>query len=218
MYKYKLVVFGLTILKKGLIVSKLIVTLSCLCFAQSNLFAQPVSSEKILIVYLSRTQNTKAVAELIQKNTGGKLIAIELQKPYPEDYRATVQQVVEENERGFLPPLRTKIDSLSRYDIVFIGFPTWGMKMPPPMKSFLKSHDLRGKTIIPFNTNAGYGVGSGFDTVKELCKGSKILKGFVITGGIERDGILLAIKNEKAVEAEKSIKSWLKEINITREQ
>src|SRR4249920_2680504 len=66
-------------------------------------------SSKILIVYLSRTNNTKAIAEIIQRNIGGTLVALELEKPYPENYQQTVQQVVKENETGYLPPLKTKI-------------------------------------------------------------------------------------------------------------
>ena len=131
-----------------------------------------------MIVYLSRTNNTKAIAEIIHRNVGGTLVALELEKPYPENYQATVQQVVKENETGYLPPLKTKIDSIENYDVVFVGFPTWGMKLPPPMKSFLKQYDLSGKTVIPFNTNGGYGVGSSFETVKELCPNSKVLEGF----------------------------------------
>jgi len=137
-------------------------------------------AEKNLIVYLYRTKNTKAVAEIIQKQVGGVLVALELQTPYPENYKQIVAQVEKENQTGFLPPLKTKIDNIDTYDIVFIGFPTWGMKLPPPIKSFLKQYDLKGKTVIPFNTNAGYGVGSSFDTVKELNRGSTIPDGFSI--------------------------------------
>ena len=144
----------------------LIVFLSILFFPFCSNAQQPTSDNKILIVYLSRTNNTKTIAEIIHKNVGGKLVALELEKPYPDNYGATVQQVVKENESGYLPPLKTKIDSIQSYGIVFVGFPTWGMKLPPPMKSFLKQYDLRGKTIVPFNTNDGYGIGTSFDTVK----------------------------------------------------
>ena len=106
--------------------------------------------DKVLIVYLSRTNNTKAIAEIIHENVGGTLVALELKNPYPEDYKATVDQVVKENETGFLPPLKTKIDSIQKYDVVFVGFPTWGMQLPPPMKSFLKQYDLNGKTSCAF--------------------------------------------------------------------
>ena len=172
------------------------------------------TSDKILIVYLSRTNNTKAIAEIIHENVGGKLVALELKTPYPEDYKAIVNQVVKENESGFLPPLKTKIDSIQKYDVVFVGFPTWGMQLPPPMKSFLNQYDLSGKTIVPFNTNAGYGIGSTFDTVKKLCPKSIVLEGFSTKGGIERDGILFVMEGEKKKQAEEEIKKWLKKLNL----
>jgi flavodoxin len=178
--------------------------------------AQSMSPKKILIVYLSRTNNTKAIAEIIQKNVGGNLVALELDKPYPENYQQTVQQVVKENETDYLPPLKTKIDSIENYDVIFIGFPTWDMQMPPPMKSFLHQYNLSGKTVIPFNTNAGYGVGSGFETVKELCSNSNVLEGFSIKGGIERDGVLFVMKDEKLKEAETEVKEWLRKIKMIK--
>ena len=188
----------------------------CLCLMPACSNAQTPSPKKILIIYLSRTNNTKAIAEIIHNYVGGKLVALELQKPYPENYRSTVQQVVNENETGFLPPLKTKIDSIEKYDIVFVGFPTWDMKMPPPMKSFLHRYDLSGKIIIPFNTNAGYGVGSGFDMVKQLCPNSKILEGFSIKGGIERDGVLFVIDGEKEKQARGQVKVWLQNIQMLK--
>jgi len=176
-----------------------------------------VDPDTVLIVYLSRTNNTKTIAEIIQRNAGGTLVALELKKPYPENYRATVEQVVKENETGYLPPLKTKIDSMEKYGVVFVGFPTWDMKMPPPMKSFLKQHDLKGKKVIPFNTNAGYGVGNGFQTLKELCPDSKILEGFEMKAGAERDGQYLVIKDEKEKEAEMNVKKWLQKIKVIKE-
>jgi flavodoxin len=173
---------------------------------------------KILIVYLSRTNNTKVIAEVIQSEVGGNLMPLELDKPYPDDYRATVEQVARENETGFLPKLRTKIDRIEQYDIVFVGFPTWGMQLPPPVKSFLKQYDLKGKTVIPFNTNGGYGVGSSFSAVKELCVGCNVAEGFTTRGGSERDGIILAIKDGREVEARNEVREWLGRIKIEREQ
>lgn len=176
-----------------------------------------LTTNGILIVYLTRTKNTKTVAQIIHKQTGGKLVELELQNPYPENYKAIVDQVARENETGFLPPLKTKIDSIEKYDTVFIGFPTWGMQLPPPMKSFLSQNNLKGKTIIPFNTNAGYGIGSSFDKIKELCTECKILEGFSIKGGIERDGILFVMEGEKKIEAEKEIHLWLTKIGMVKD-
>ncbi|QNF33088.1 flavodoxin [Adhaeribacter swui] len=171
-----------------------------------------IQPEKVLIVYLSRTNNTKAIAEIIHKQVGGTLVALELEMPYPKDYKTTVDQVANENATGFLPPLKTKINSIENYEVVFVGFPTWGMQLPPPMKSFLKQYNLSGKTIVPFNTNAGYGTGSSFETVKALCPNSRVLDGFTTKGGVERDGIYFVMEGEKANKVENEIKSWLQKI------
>lgn len=88
------------------------------------------------------------------------------------------------------------------------------MQLPPPIRSFLHQYDLRGKTVIPFNTNAGYGTGSSFQTVKELCPNSTVLDGFTMKGGVERDGQYLVIKNEKASEAEANVKQWLERLKL----
>jgi flavodoxin len=186
----------------------------CSMTTSSNGQTPPVG--RILIVYLSRTNNTKAIAEIIHGYAGGKLVALELQKPYPENYRQTVQQVVTENETGYLPPLKTKIESIQNYDVIFIGFPTWDMQLPPPVKSFLKQYDLTGKTIVPFNTNAGYGVGSGFQTVKELCPNSRVVEGFSTKGGVEKDGIYFVMQGEKESQARDEIKKWLGRIGLLK--
>lgn len=175
-----------------------------------------LSGKKVLIVYLSRTKNTKAIAEIIQKKVGGKLVSLELEKPYPENYQAIVDQVAKENSSGYLPPLKTKIDSIENYDLIFLGFPTWGMQLPPPMKSFLSTYNLKGKTLIPFNTNAGYGIGSTFQTVKDLAPSSNILEGFSMEGGKERDGIYFVMEGEKEKQAQMEIQKWLQKIEILK--
>lgn len=207
-------------MKSMAVLSLMILTTICLlsgCSKAQQLPAnnQPRSGEKkILIVYLSRTNNTKAIAEFIQQKVGGTMVALELETPYPADYNATVQQVGRESETGYLPPLKTKIERIEQYDFVFLGFPTWGMQLPPPVKSFLRQYSLKGKTVIPFNTNAGYGEGSSFQIVRELCPQSTILEGFVTRGGLERDGQYLVIKEARAEEAQKEVESWLGKIKM----
>ncbi|EIJ40529.1 flavodoxin [Galbibacter orientalis DSM 19592] len=178
--------------------------------------AQELKKEKgkLLIVYLSRTNNTKQVAEIIQKEVGGDLVALELKEPYPENYDSIVAQVAKENESGYLPPLKTRIDNFNQYDKVFVGFPTWGMQLPPPMKSFLNKYNMSGKTVIPFNTNAGYGVGSSFKTVKEMCPNATVLEGFSTKGGIERDEIYFVMKGDKKIKVKEEIMTWLRRIKF----
>jgi flavodoxin len=175
---------------------------------------ESLQGKKILIVYLSRTKNTKAVAEIIHKKVGGDLVALELATPYPENYQQIVAQVSKENDEGYLPPLKTQIEDINQYDLVFLGFPTWGMQLPPPMKSFLNQYSLAGKTVIPFNTNAGYGIGNSFETVKQLCLDSKILEGYSTRGGVERDGILYVMEGEKEKEVQIEVQEWLKKIGL----
>ncbi|MBE7177035.1 MAG: flavodoxin [Mucilaginibacter polytrichastri] len=175
---------------------------------------RPAKGSRVLIVYLSRTQNTKAVAEMIRGFTGGELLPIELETPYPADYKATVAQVAAENERGYLPPLKTHVDDMSRYDVVFVGFPTWGMQLPPPVKSFLEDHDLRGKIVVPFNTNAGYGAGDSFSTLKTRCPGSDVREGLSVRGGAERDGQLLMIKGDRAISVKSEVQRWLEKLKL----
>lgn len=180
----------------------------------AEVLADTATYQNILIVYLTRTKNTEAVAKMIQQEVGGKLVALELQNPYPENYHAIVQQVQRENETGFLPPLKTSIESIHKYDVVFIGFPTWGMRLPPPVKSFLTHYNLKGKTVVPFNTNAGYGMGSSLETIRQLCSNSLISEAFSVKGGIERDGILFVMEGEKAVQVNQEVRNWLQKIGF----
>lgn len=196
-----------------LLFTALLGMISCSSKSQ-NISDKSVDKENILIVYLSGTGNTKAIAEIIQKNVGGKLVLLELETPYPENYQATVQQVVRENETGYLPPLKTNIDGIEKYDVVFIGFPTWGMQLPPSMKSFLHQYDLSGKKVIPFNTNGGYGIGSSFQTVKALCPNSTVLEGYSTKGGVERDGILFVMEGDKEKQVQAEVKKWLLKIGL----
>lgn len=208
-------------MKCGLLLSVLYLLCTC-CQAggpvieenSQTLNTESKDDQKVLIVYLSRTKNTKAVADIIHKYVGGDLVALELITPYPEHYQTTVDQVADENSRGFLPPLKTKFTNIDEYDVIFIGFPTWGMQLPPPMKSFLSEYDLSGKTIVPFNTNAGYGIGSSFDTVKQLSPDSEVLEGFSTRGGKEKEEVFLVIDGEQKTVVQSEVHEWLQKIGL----
>jgi flavodoxin len=174
--------------------------------------AMPQTFAKDLIVYLSRSHNTEAMAKMIQAETGGDLVALELVQPYPENYRATVEQVQRENESGYLPPLKTRIDDVAQYERIFIGFPTWGMQLPPPVKSFLNAQDFAGKEILPFNTHAGYGLGNSLADLQRYCRDCQIGKALSIEGGKERDGILFVMQGDKAAEILAQVRQWLIDI------
>lgn len=203
-------------MKKHLSLSTSLLSLtSTLLSAQDTGGNSSTVEDKALIVYLSRTNNTQVIAEIIQENIGGRLEELTLETPYPQDYDAIVEQVDQQNENGTLPALSTEINNMNDYNTLFLGFPTWDMDLPPPMKSFLNEYDLSGKTVVPFNTNGGYGTGSSFQTLEALCNGCNILEGFEIKGGLERDGILLAIEGQKKDEAEAEVIDWLNAIGFS---
>lgn len=173
-----------------------------------------MADKSILIVYLSRTGNTEAIAEIIHQQVGGDLVDLKLKAPYPEDYDAIVAQVDRENETSYLPLLKTRIEDIQRYETIFLGFPTWDMQLPPPMKRFLSEYDLGEKTMIPFNTNGGYGMGSSLRQIENLCPDCSLLEAFSIKGGLERDGIHLAIQGGRREEARSRIIAWLRDIGM----
>lgn len=170
---------------------------------------QGMSGDGVLIIYLTRTHNTEAIARMIADRTGGTQAELRTATPYPTDYQAHVDQVVRENETGFLAPLADMVEVTS-FRTVFIGFPTWGMQLPPPVKSFLHQTDLRNKTVLPFNTHAEFGVGTGFAQIRALCSDSDLRPGLSIKGGYEKHGLMLAIQGRKSLLADRQVADWLK--------
>lgn len=113
-----------------------------------------------LVAYFSRSGNTRVIAGLIQRSIGADLFEIVPANAYPEDYLATVQKATEERDRNLEPPLEAKVRDIGRYKTIFLGLPIWGETVPPVVRSFLAAHDLSGKTLVPFITHGGYGLGN----------------------------------------------------------
>lgn len=171
-----------------------------------------MGNPKTLIVYYSRTGNTKVVAELIQEKLGGDLFQIETQEKRPSNYRKEVEQNEEEQEGNVLPELKSKISNFNQYDRIFIGAPTWNMALSQAILTFMDSYEFVGKTVIPFNTNGGYGTGSTFNQIKFGVQGAEVLDGYSVKGGEETNGTLLAIEGERKVEVSREIDTWLEKI------
>ena len=139
------------------------------------------AESKILIAYLTRTNNTEKIAEMIQEYTKGDIFKIEVLTPYPEAYRATTDQAKKELESGYLPPLKSKIENLDSYDTIFIGYPIWWGTVPTPMRTFLSENDLSGKTIIPFCTHGGGGAGTSTADLTALAPKSTVVSDGYVT-------------------------------------
>lgn len=176
-----------------------------------KIFAKTFQKEKITIIYLTRTNNTKVVAQMLHNQIGGDLIELQTKIPYPQNYKKIVEQVRDENDKDFLPEI-VDIKEFDKYEKIFLGFPTWGMQLPPPMKSLLNKYDFSNKTIIPFNTNAGYGIGDSFETIKRMAPTANILDGFSVKGAIERDGIYFVMKGDYKDKVNTKLISWINNI------
>jgi flavodoxin len=141
---------------------------------------------RVLVAYFSRSGNTALVARKIAMGREGDLFEIRPAEAYPEDYEETVAQAEREREAGYEPPLAEPVPDIADYDTVFFGFPIWGMTTPPVIRSFLSQHDLSGRTIVPFVTHGGYGVGSSLDVVASHAPDARIVEGLSMEGEQER--------------------------------
>ncbi|WP_208422428.1 flavodoxin [Latilactobacillus fragifolii] len=167
---------------------------------------------KTLIVYYSRTGNTQAVAELIQTQVGGDLVALETQEKRPTNYRAEVDQNEREQNQSILPTLKTEILDFNQYDRIFIGAPTWNMALPQAVLTFLTTYDFTGKTIVPFNTHGGYGAGQIVAQIQSAVGDAVVLPILSVAGGKESSGQLLAIEGPTKAAVAKEVTNWLQKI------
>jgi flavodoxin len=116
-------------------------------------------TKKILVAYFSHSGNTREIANQIHKSADGDIFEIQSVNPYPHDYDAVVEQAKQELKSGHKPALKTKMENIKSYDLGFIGYPIWWGTFPAPVKTFLSEYDFSGKTIVPFCTHEGSGLG-----------------------------------------------------------
>ncbi len=154
------------------------------CMAQERDNASPGSGQ--LVAYFTRSGNTRVIAGQLHRELKADLFEIEPAKPYPEDYEQTVQQARQERDAGVRPELKAKIPGIARYDTLFLGFPIWGETAPPIIRSFLAAHDLSGKTIRPFITHGGFGLGDSQDVLKRHAPQARFLPAFSMEADQER--------------------------------
>lgn len=126
--------------------------------------------------------NTERVAEFIQQAVGGDLFEIQTVKEYAVDYTRCTEEAKEELRAKARPELKEYPDSLDSYDTIFLGYPNWWGTMPMACYTFLEKYDLSGKTIIPFCTHEGSGMGGSEREIKKTCPEAVLKKGLPIHG------------------------------------
>jgi flavodoxin len=167
-------------------------------------------NDRILIAFYSRkglnyrggnivnleVGNTEVVARQIQETTGGDLFEIETIKQYPLDYYEATEVSKQELYDAIRPELATSVKDMSSYDVLYLGYPNWWGTMPMAVWTFLESYDFTGKTIIPFCTHEGSGLGNSERDIKRLCPSALVKKGLAIRGS--------SVKN-----ALETVKKWI---------
>ncbi|MBV4417965.1 NAD(P)H-dependent oxidoreductase [Clostridium tyrobutyricum] len=152
--------------------------------------------EKKLIVYYSYTNNTKKVAEKIQKATGLDICRIETVKPYTGDYNSVVDQGKQEVDSGHKPAIKPLSVNLEDYDTIILGIPVWWYTYAPAVATFLFEYDLSGKTIVPFVTNGGW-IGHTIKDIKKVCKNT------IVTNEID-----IRFDTDKMAMPESNLEKW----------
>jgi flavodoxin len=140
----------------------------------------------VLVAYFSRSGNTRVIAGLLQRAFGADLFEILPATPYPDEYLATVEQARQERDRSVEPALKAQVPNMASYATVFLGLPIWGETAPPIIRSFLSAHDLAGKTIVPFITHGGYGLGSSERVIARHAPKSRLQPAFSMQADQER--------------------------------
>ena len=141
-----------------------------------------------LVAYFSASGVTAKVAETLSETIGADLFAIEPKVPYTKadlDWMdKNSRSTLEMKDPASRPEIARVRDNMEEYDTVFVGFPIWWYVAPTIINTFLESYNLTGKTIIPFATSGGSGMGKTNEKLMPSCKGAKLLDGKVLKANV----------------------------------
>lgn len=141
---------------------------------------------KKLVSYFSASGVTEKAAQRLAKAIGADIFEIKPVQPYTrEDLDWTnknSRSTVEMNDRASRPAIAEKLANMSDYDKIFIGFPIWWYVAPRIIDAFVESYDFSGKTLIPFATSGGSGMGKTLDVLKEVCPNANRKDGKLVNG------------------------------------
>lgn len=152
-----------------------------------------------LIVYFSYTNNTRRIANKIKDKLNCDILEIKTKIPYSDDYQTVVDDEQNSEASNHLPEIEDINIDLSKYDEIILGTPVWWYRPVPAIRTFLTQNDLKGKTIKPFATNAGW-LGKTFKEIKSLCPNSNVEEGM---------NIVFESYSDKLVTSEKDIDNWI---------
>ncbi len=141
-----------------------------------------------LVAYFSATGTTTKLAELLADAIGADIFEIQPKIPYTaadlDWHNEHSRSSIETKDSSSRPAIANKRDNMIEYDTVFVGFPIWWYVAPTIINTFLESYDMTGKTIIPFATSGGSGMGETNNKLAPSCSGARLIEGKVFRGNV----------------------------------
>lgn len=147
------------------------------------------------------TGNVQILAGMIATVTDGDVFSIQTEEKYPTGYRDTTDLASTEQSEAARPALATHVENFEDYDVIFLGYPNWWGTLPMAVETFLEEYDFTGKTIIPFASHEGSGLGSGPRDIEPLCPDATVLDGLAVRGG-------------SVSGAQSDVESWISNLNL----
>lgn len=152
------------------------------------------TGSQVLVAYFSATGTTEGVAENIAGGLDADLYEIVPEEPYTDadlDYHDNnSRSTVEMNDPSSRPAISGSVENMEQYSIVFIGYPIWWGEAPRIVSTFMESYDFSGKTIVPFCTSGGSGIGSSASNLEGLTTGATWLDGRRLNGSDSLDTVM----------------------------
>jgi len=143
-----------------------------------------------------KTGNTEIVADLMKDMLPADTFKIEMKEPYSPVYITCIDQAKKHLRSNSRPELVSLPVSIDEYDTIILGYPNYWGTMPMAVFTFLEAFDFSGRTILPFCTNEGSGMGKSEKDIKKICGNANVDKG-------------LSINGSKAADSGDSVKKWL---------
>lgn len=146
---------------------------------------------KVLVAYFSASGVTAKVAEKLAGTIGADLYEIKPEQTYTnadlnwQDKQS--RSTLEMNDRSSRPSIGNKVENMDQYGTVFVGFPIWWYREPSIIDTFMEAYSFDGKTVIPFATSGGSGLGDSAKNMQELAKGARVIDGKRFGSGVSAE-------------------------------
>lgn len=147
--------------------------------------------DKSLVAYFSASGVTKKVATKLASAIGADIFEIVPKEVYTSadlnwmDKKS--RSSVEMNDRNCRPEIASKVDDMSKYDTVYVGFPVWWYREPSIIDTFMEAYDFTGKKVITFCTSGGSGLGDSAKNMQALASGVKVIDGKKFSSGVSEE-------------------------------